>query len=98
MMSTEQQATTPRFWRDPALPFVETREALDGRLLCYAKHSHECFSIGTITQGRSTYLNEKAREQVAEVGVVAADERGAGGGGHRGRESQAVRGGEALRG
>ena len=67
MMSTEQQATTPRFWRDPALPFVETREALDGRLLCYAKHSHECFSIGTITRGRSTYLNEKAREQVAAM-------------------------------
>ncbi|NMY51950.1 AraC family transcriptional regulator [Pseudomonas sp. WS 5011] len=70
MMSTEQQATTPRFWRDPALPFVETREALDGRLLCYAKHSHECFSIGTITRGRSTYFNEKAREQVAAGTLV----------------------------
>ena len=69
-MSSTQQTTTPRFWRDPALPFVETREALDGRQLCYAKHSHEYFSIGTITRGRSTYLNEKAREQIAAGTLV----------------------------
>lgn len=70
MMISEQQARTPRFWRDPALPFVETREALDGRLLCYAKHAHACFSIGTITRGRSTYFNEKTREQVGAGTLV----------------------------
>lgn len=64
------QATTPRFWRDPALPFVEARDVLDGRQLCYARHSHECFSIGAITQGRSSYLNEKARERVEAGSVV----------------------------
>jgi AraC-like DNA-binding protein len=68
-MAKVDQASTPRFWRDPALPFVEAREVLDGRRLCYARHSHECFSIGAITQGRSSYLNEKARERV-EAGTL----------------------------
>ena len=46
-----------RFWRDPALPFVEARRVGDGRKVCYAAHSHESFSIGVITGGRSTYLS-----------------------------------------
>lgn len=45
-----------RFWRDPALPFVEARRVGDGRQVCYAAHSHESFSIGVITGGRSSYL------------------------------------------
>lgn len=69
-MATVKQATTPRFWRDPALPFVEARDVLDGRQLCYARHSHDCFSIGAITAGRSTYLNERAREQIGAGSVV----------------------------
>ena len=69
-MATVDQATTPRFWRDPALPFVEARDVLDGRQLCYAPHSHEFFSIGAITRGRSTYLNEKARERIGAGSVV----------------------------
>ena len=69
-MATVKQPTTPRFWRDPALPFVEARDVLDGRQLCYARHSHECFSIGAITAGRSSYLNEKARERIAAGSVV----------------------------
>ncbi|MBS7662696.1 AraC family transcriptional regulator [Pseudomonas lalucatii] len=69
-MSKAIRATTPRFWRDPALPFVEAREVLDGRRVCYARHAHETFSIGAITQGRSTYLNEKARERVGAGSLV----------------------------
>ncbi len=46
-----------RFWRDPTLPFVEARRVGDGRQVCYAAHSHESFSIGVITGGRSTYLS-----------------------------------------
>lgn len=69
-MATVDQPTTPRFWRDPALPFVEVRDVLDGRQLCYARHSHECFSIGAITHGRSTYLNEQARERIGAGSVV----------------------------
>ncbi|PNA99740.1 MULTISPECIES: AraC family transcriptional regulator [unclassified Pseudomonas] len=53
-----------RFWRDPALPFVEARRVGDGRQVCYAAHSHESFSIGVITGGRSTYLNGDLRIQV----------------------------------
>lgn len=64
------QATSPRFWRDAQLPFVEARDVLDGRQLCYAPHSHEFFSIGAITRGRSTYLNQKAREEVAAGTLV----------------------------
>lgn len=69
-MAKPDPATTPRFWRDPQLPFVEARDVLDGRRLCYAPHSHEVFSIGAITRGRSTYLNEKAHERIAAGTVV----------------------------
>lgn len=55
-----------RFWRDPALPFVEARQVGDGRKVCYAAHSHESFSIGVITGGRSTYINS---DQCVEVGA-----------------------------
>ncbi len=69
-MAKPDPATTPRFWRDSQLPFVEARDVLDGRQLCYAPHSHEVFSIGAITRGRSTYLNEKAHERIAAGTVV----------------------------
>ncbi|AIN58784.1 AraC family transcriptional regulator [Pseudomonas soli] len=54
-----------RFWRDPALPFVEARLVGDGRQVCYTAHSHASFSIGVITGGRSTYLTGDARHEVA---------------------------------
>ncbi|MEN5034765.1 AraC family transcriptional regulator [Pseudomonas sp. TWI929] len=54
-----------RFWRDPALPFVEARRVGDGRQVCYAAHSHESFSIGVITGGRSTYQNGDQHIEVA---------------------------------
>lgn len=69
-MAKPDPATTPRFWRDSQLPFVEARDVLDGRQLCYAPHSHEVFSIGAITRGRSTYLNEKVHERIAAGTVV----------------------------
>lgn len=53
-----------RFWRDPVLPFVEARRVGDGRNACYAAHSHESFSIGAITGGRSTYLNADQRVEL----------------------------------
>ncbi|MCQ4260414.1 helix-turn-helix transcriptional regulator [Stutzerimonas stutzeri] len=48
---------TSRFWRDAALPFIEARTVFDGRLVCYARHSHETFSIGVIDSGVSSYIN-----------------------------------------
>lgn len=44
----------PLFWRDPALPFVESRRACDSRA-CYKAHSHPSFSIGAVDQGCSVF-------------------------------------------
>ncbi|WP_409295839.1 helix-turn-helix domain-containing protein [Pseudomonas sp. KCJK8670] len=54
-----------RFWRDPTLPFVEARRVGDGRKVCYAAHSHESFSIGVITGGRSRYLTGDTQVEVS---------------------------------
>ncbi|MFJ4065829.1 helix-turn-helix domain-containing protein [Pseudomonas sp. NPDC089996] len=54
-----------RFWRDPALPFVEARCVGDGRKVCYAAHSHESFSIGVITGGRNTYQSGASQVEVS---------------------------------
>ncbi|WP_164021611.1 AraC family transcriptional regulator [Pyxidicoccus trucidator] len=63
-------AAVSRFWRDDRLPFIEAREVHDGRKVCYARHFHETFSIGVITGGRSTYLNQAARMPVGAGAVV----------------------------
>ncbi|MFM0122121.1 AraC family transcriptional regulator [Paraburkholderia sp. RL18-101-BIB-B] len=65
-----KSASAPRFWRDDALPFIEVRSIEDGRDVCYAKHSHETFSIGAVTGGRSEYLNRHAREWIGVGAVV----------------------------
>lgn len=43
-----------RFWRSPALPFVESRIANDS-VACYAPHSHDSLSIGAVDGGRSVF-------------------------------------------
>ena len=65
-----KETTTPRFWRDETLPFLEARSIQDGRQVCYAKHSHETFSVGAITGGHCTYLNGKMQERVGAGAVV----------------------------
>ncbi|WP_095077155.1 AraC family transcriptional regulator [Pseudomonas sp. Irchel s3h17] len=67
---TQAGDASPRFWRDDALPFIEARAIADGREVCYARHSHEHFSIGAITAGRSTYLHERSAFEVAAGTVV----------------------------
>jgi AraC-like DNA-binding protein len=62
--------TQSTFWRDAALPFIEARVVHDGREFCYARHSHETFSIGAVTGGRSTYLNGNRQERVGAGAVV----------------------------
>lgn len=59
------------FWRDARLPFVELREVRDGRQVCYDKHTHETYSIGAITGGRSRYVNG-ARTWTVQRGAVVA--------------------------
>lgn len=54
-----------RFWRDAALPFIESRAVADGRLVCYEKHSHDTFSLGVIDGGYSHYLNGSQRHEIS---------------------------------
>jgi AraC-like DNA-binding protein len=67
---TKDADKAPRFWRDDALPFIEARSIADGRKVCYTRHSHEHFSIGAITAGRSTYIHEHSEFQVSTGTVV----------------------------
>jgi AraC-like DNA-binding protein len=64
------RATEPRFWRDDALPFIEARCVEDGRKVCYAKHAHETFSIGAISNGHCSYLNGGKTDRVGAGAVV----------------------------
>ncbi|MEN5300926.1 AraC family transcriptional regulator [Pseudomonas sp. TWI628] len=41
-------------WRDPALPWVESRRACHSRA-CYKAHSHPTFSIGAVDAGNSCF-------------------------------------------
>jgi AraC-like DNA-binding protein len=42
------------FWRDPSLPFIESRRACRSRA-CYVPHRHPTFSIGAVDEGRSLF-------------------------------------------
>lgn len=42
------------FWRDPALPHMESRRACHSRA-CYKPHSHPTFSIGAVDAGGSMF-------------------------------------------
>ena len=70
MDAQHSPSTAPFFWRDDRLPFIEARSVGDGRKLCYSRHSHEVFSIGAITAGRSTYLHENTCQRVRAGTVV----------------------------
>lgn len=65
-----KEITAPTFWRDETLPFVEARSIQGGRGVGYAKHTHETFSIGAVTGGRSTYLNGKIQQHIGMGSVV----------------------------
>jgi AraC-like DNA-binding protein len=61
------------FWRDAALPFIEARTVDDGRAICYAKHTHDTFSLGAIVGGTSTYLNGATKERIGRGALVIID-------------------------
>ncbi|MGE4590641.1 AraC family transcriptional regulator [Alcaligenes aquatilis] len=42
------------FWRNKALPYVESRRACDSRT-CYLEHSHPTYSIGAVDSGSSIF-------------------------------------------
>lgn len=68
--STRAIAMSSAFHRDPGLPFIESRLVTDGRKVCYAKHSHDTFSVGTIIGGRSRYLNGRRLHDVGAGSLV----------------------------
>ena len=70
MVTSVREPPRPRFWRDDALPFIEARSVHDGRKVRYAKHAHETFSIGIVTNGHCVYLNGKTRERIGAGSVV----------------------------
>ena len=42
------------FWRDAALPYIESRRACHSRI-CYHEHSHPTYSIGAVDEGGSVF-------------------------------------------
>ena len=59
----------PLFWRDANLPYVEIRAAKDSSV-CYEKHSHSTFSIGSVVGGQSYYLNKHYRQEISTGSLV----------------------------
>lgn len=57
-----------RFWADPELPFIELRATVDGRSLCYGRHSHAEFSVGLIESGRSLFSLHGQADQIVGAG------------------------------
>ncbi|MGO2370803.1 MAG: AraC family ligand binding domain-containing protein [Pseudoalteromonas prydzensis] len=62
--------TQPTFWRDPALPYIELRQVLDGRRVTYAPHSHQQWSIGAILAGQSEFVCENRLHHVSQGHLV----------------------------
>ncbi len=56
-------------WRDPALPFVESRRACHSRA-CYKAHSHPTFSIGAVDAGYSQFTGAAGGQQLLTPGTL----------------------------
>jgi len=62
------ETITP-FWRDPAMPYVESRRACDSRA-CYKPHSHPTFSIGAVDRGTSLFTGAGDRPVALHAATV----------------------------
>ncbi|MBZ5488378.1 helix-turn-helix transcriptional regulator [Halomonas aquamarina] len=60
---------TAHFWRDPAMPFVESRRACQSRA-CYRPHNHPTFSIGAVDQGASVFTGANNPPITLKAGMV----------------------------
>ena len=60
---------TSQFWRDPLMPYVESRRACDSRA-CYRMHSHPGFSIGAVDQGTSIFSGTDRVPVTLNAGTV----------------------------
>ena len=67
--------TIHRFWRETALPFVESRRANDSSA-CYAPHAHDALSIGAVDGGSSVLCRDGRRRRLTrgDVVLIAAGE------------------------
>lgn len=61
--------STSQFWRDPLMPYVESRRACDSRA-CYRIHSHPSFSIGAVDQGTSIFSGAGREPVTLNAGTV----------------------------
>ncbi|KWC68789.1 AraC family transcriptional regulator [Burkholderia ubonensis] len=73
MSRSVKPAVPSPFWRDAALPFIEARTVDDGRTICYAKHTHDTFSLGAVVGGTSTYVNGATQERIGSGALVIID-------------------------
>lgn len=71
-MNTDSSATTssPIFWRNARMPYVELRKISDARQVCYAPHSHTYWSLGAVTAGKSTFCYRDATHQISAGDIV----------------------------
>ena len=60
---------TAQFWRDPALPFAESRRAEVSRA-CYRPHTHSTLSIGVVDAGHSVFSAQGARARLGPGTLV----------------------------
>lgn len=58
-----------QFWRDPLMPFVESRRACHSRA-CYRPHSHPALSIGTVDRGDSILVGQDGGRAVLRAGTL----------------------------
>lgn len=59
----------PSFWRDPALPFVESRRAVRSRA-CYRPHTHPTLSIGAVDAGHSLFSSHGHSARITPGSLV----------------------------
>lgn len=57
------------FWRDPQLPWVESRRACNSRA-CYRPHSHPTWSIGAVDAGESIFSGAPGGQQRLQPGTL----------------------------
>ncbi|MDQ2185008.1 AraC family transcriptional regulator [Alcaligenaceae bacterium A4P071] len=60
---------TPEFWRDPAMPYAESRRACHSRT-CYKPHSHPTYSIGAVDHGTSRFTGTNDGPVTLQSGAV----------------------------
>ncbi|WP_322996390.1 AraC family transcriptional regulator [Castellaniella sp.] len=58
-----------QFWRDPAMPYAESRRACHSRA-CYKPHSHPTFSIGAVDQGVSCFTGAAEGPLTLQAGTL----------------------------